>query len=401
MTFLKGVPSLLHVSWHLLADTTNGASITAREYATALVRQGWNVSTFSGPAVDGVQPASLENTLRQQGFVVRKNIDRPDFSILSYNDSGIHTVVFSPNEGVSRPSFFSGNLFLELYERTLLKLRPDIVTTYGGYEYGSEILSLARSCGAKTVVYLQNFAYNEADYFKRSDLTIVPSQYSADFYRKRLGINTSVVPPLIDPRYVVPEVLDREERRYVLFVNPSRNKGVACFIAIVRAMAKRRPDIKFLVVEGSSRVNDLKGLAPEIETLNNVFWMHNCSFPSAFYRLAKVAIVPSLFEESFCRVAVESMMAGIPTIVSDRGALPETVGDGGLVLSIPSQYQPETTSIPSERDVIQWLESIEHICDDETFREQICARGFLQAERYRYSTIVNRLKERLYNLYNN
>jgi glycosyltransferase involved in cell wall biosynthesis len=54
------------------------------------------------------------------------------------------------------------------------------------------------------------------------------------------------------------------------------------------------------------------------------------------YRQFDVVAVPSLprpgWREQFCRVAVEAMASGIPTVVSDTGALPEVVGDGGLLV---------------------------------------------------------------------
>ncbi len=46
---------------------------------------------------------------------------------------------------------------------------------------------------------------------------------------------------------------------------------------------------------------------------------------------SKVVLVPS-WHEGFGRVALEAMAQGTPVIVSDRGAHPEVVGDGGILL---------------------------------------------------------------------
>ncbi|MHB9024559.1 MAG: glycosyltransferase family 4 protein [Armatimonadota bacterium] len=50
---------------------------------------------------------------------------------------------------------------------------------------------------------------------------------------------------------------------------------------------------------------------------------------------AEVLLMPSRYE-GFGLPALEAMAVGTPVIVSDRGALPETVGDAGLVLPLES-----------------------------------------------------------------
>ena len=49
------------------------------------------------------------------------------------------------------------------------------------------------------------------------------------------------------------------------------------------------------------------------------------------YREASMLVLPSL-EEGFGMTAVEAMQAGVPVIASARGALPEVVGDAGVLV---------------------------------------------------------------------
>jgi UDP-glucose:(glucosyl)LPS alpha-1,2-glucosyltransferase len=50
---------------------------------------------------------------------------------------------------------------------------------------------------------------------------------------------------------------------------------------------------------------------------------------------AAIAVVPSHWQEAFGRIAIEAMAAGGATIVSRRGALPDLIGDAGLVVDEP------------------------------------------------------------------
>jgi glycosyltransferase involved in cell wall biosynthesis len=62
-------------------------------------------------------------------------------------------------------------------------------------------------------------------------------------------------------------------------------------------------------------------------------------------------LVPSVWEEGFGMVAVEAQSCGIPVIASARGGLPESVGDGGVL-------------IDDYTDPSAWLRAIRGLLDD-------------------------------------
>jgi glycosyltransferase involved in cell wall biosynthesis len=66
---------------------------------------------------------------------------------------------------------------------------------------------------------------------------------------------------------------------------------------------------------------------------SRVKWLEDVSAADlpAVYNLAVALIAPS-FYEGFGLPALEAMACGVPTIVSDRGSLPEVVGDTGLMI---------------------------------------------------------------------
>jgi len=54
---------------------------------------------------------------------------------------------------------------------------------------------------------------------------------------------------------------------------------------------------------------------------------------SPIYASTRVLLVPSQWEaETWGRVVSEAQFSGIPVLASDRGALPETVGEGGAII---------------------------------------------------------------------
>ena len=74
--------------------------------------------------------------------------------------------------------------------------------------------------------------------------------------------------------------------------------------------------------------------------------------------------MPSLWNESFGLVAAEAMINGIPVLASNRGALPETIGDAGFLFDIPASYTPETREVPTAEEVEPWVETIIRLWDD-------------------------------------
>jgi len=75
--------------------------------------------------------------------------------------------------------------------------------------------------------------------------------------------------------------------------------------------------------------------------------------------------VPSVFREPFGRVAAEALINGIPPLVSDRGALPETVGDAGRVIPLPSWMTEVTTQLPTAEEASPWFDAVCELWDDQ------------------------------------
>jgi hypothetical protein len=89
--------------------------------------------------------------------------------------------------------------------------------------------------------------------------------------------------------------------------------------------------------------------------------MANTPDPRDFYRVSRAVLMPSLWRESLGRVAIEAMANGIPVLASDRGALPETLGNAGFVFTIPDRCAPASMVIPTSHEVAPWVATIERL----------------------------------------
>lgn len=84
-----------------------------------------------------------------------------------------------------------------------------------------------------------------------------------------------------------------------------------------------------------------------------------------FMRAADIVVMPSVVKEQYGRVAPEAMACGCAVIVSDAGALPEVVGEGGMV-------------VPTN-DVDALFRAIADLLDNPERRISLAARGQARA----------------------
>lgn len=204
---------------------------------------------------------------------------------------------------------------------------PDVIVVQSGTTLLPMVIS-ALGTGRPTVVYLHNVETHQLGGTLVPDpaiLYLANSEFTAQRWRALCGLECVVVPPLVLPeRYFVAERGDG-----VLFVNPTQIKGVE----IMFTLAEACPDIPFLVSESW-------GLNPHwrdyclqrARELPNITWNAPTRDMRSLYALARTLLMPSLWEESYGRTVVEAQINGIPVVASNRGALPEVVGAGGLLV---------------------------------------------------------------------
>jgi glycosyltransferase involved in cell wall biosynthesis len=244
---------------------------------------------------------------------------------------------------------------LPVAERVTKAFRPDLIVLQGGHNF-IPLLKLYRSLGLPVVGYLHNGDLLPLDVELRNDPHIhfiANSNFTASLHPdKRMA---AVVRPLV-PRepYATPT-----DRSAAVFINPSPYKG----LDIVLALARARPDVKFLFV-----VNGMKPPPSPEELSSNIEVIGPFSDMKRVYARARVVLAPSKWDEAWGRIATEAHINGIPVLATLRGGLPEAVGPGGLCLA---------EDAPAD----QWLEAFAALWGDSGRYQDFVDASFAHSRR--------------------
>jgi len=137
-----------------------------------------------------------------------------------------------------------------------------------------------------------------------------------------------------------------DDARFVLQINVCPLKGGTIFKECVEALGARVP---FMGVKSEA---DGSGFFDELDAVvarHPQSVLHSYGNVRDFYRTARMVIVPTLVDETFCRVAFEAAMNGIPVICTANGYLPQMLGESGIFRS---------------EDAADWIETIGQLYDD-------------------------------------
>ncbi|MEM0136030.1 MAG: glycosyltransferase family 1 protein [Thermoplasmatales archaeon] len=186
-------------------------------------------------------------------------------------------------------------------------------------------------------IFLANYMRRLYRLFDKADRIMVNSNYTKRDFIKRLQIKPDklkVVYPSFDSKDFHPGLSNlkstlnlKQNDKIILSVggdNPNKN-----IETIMRALQMLPNNYKLIRV--GRNFNTIK-LMNDLEIKDRIVFMGNTELANLadLYRGSDVFVFPSLFE-GFGIPLVEAMASGTPVVTSNRGAMPEVVGDAGII----------------------------------------------------------------------
>ncbi|MFB9866138.1 glycosyltransferase [Vreelandella sulfidaeris] len=369
----KRKPRLLWANPFCLLDTSSGASMTVRQMLLQLVAHGYDIQVLGATIFDN---AKGMGRLEEQFPALKTHLHQ----LIEAEDGPLtHQLVVSYSQNRNHFTSYEESLWHSQYLYMLDSFKPDIVWFYGGQTLDMLIANEARDRGIPVAFYLANGNYKAPHWCRDVDLILSDSQATADMYRKEVGFAATPVGKFIAPENFVAE---QHERKRLLFVNPSWQKGASIFVQLAEKLERERPDIELEVVEAradwSAVLREATGLmGGQRSSLSNVVVTPNTSDMRGPYSRARVVVAPSLWWESSGRMLAEAMLNGIPALITNRGGMPEMIGNAGVAFDFPHAcYEEPYKHLLSETELQPLADAVTNFYDNELLYQDYVARAW-------------------------
>ena len=225
------------------------------------------------------------------------------------------------------------------------------------------------------------------DHAHRAHRIIVPSQSTAADVERRLGVppeRIAICPhgrPDWTARRLAPE------DGYILFfgtLEPRKNVGglLDAYERLLGARSQTGPSLPELLLAGHAGA-DARGLLDRLAKPPFQGHVRHLGYVDparrrALYEGARLLVQPS-FDEGFGFPVLEAMTIGVPVVAANRGALPEVLGDAGLLAN------PE--------DPGQFGAAIERMLHQEGLAASCTSKGLRRAQRFDWALTAERVVE--------
>ncbi|HEV3215086.1 MAG TPA: glycosyltransferase family 1 protein [Vicinamibacterales bacterium] len=218
---------------------------------------------------------------------------------------------------------------------------------------------------------------------RRADRIVVSSQFAAGQVRQAFDIPMEkiAVCPGGAPDWAK-DLRGGDAGGYLLFLGTlDARKNVGGLLEAYGRLLSSRRDVPRLILAGAPAAGAARWLddiarpplAGHVEHLGYV----GADRRRSLFQGARIFVLPS-FEEGFGLPALEAMAAGVPVVASNRGSLPEVVGDAGLLVN------------PDESDAL--ASAIRRLLSEPALWQALRQRGLDRARQFSWDQTARDLR---------
>lgn len=185
--------------------------------------------------------------------------------------------------------------------------------------------------------------------YEIADRIIAVSEYSADDLSSRGAdrAKISVVPNGVDTNrlHPGPSSISFEYDPALLYVGPlEERKGIKYLIKSMPQIVEEYPNAGLIIVGGGKK-NDLENLTEQMDINHAVEFKGFIKEDvlADYYKSSDVFVFPS-YLEGFGMVLIEAMACGLPVVSTTATAIPEVVGDAGILVP-PKSVDPLSNAV--------------------------------------------------------
>jgi glycosyltransferase involved in cell wall biosynthesis len=280
--------------------------------------------------------------------------------------------------------------FLEQQQETF---RPDLIIT--STDPSNVIISYVTNMSRVKVIYLarttmllpfgpdaQFPSLLRTEAVRRADVVVAVSEYLSDYIYKYSGILAVHIP--IDLIASTDGIsCGAFDNPFVTMINPCALKGISVFLGLADIFT----EVEFAAVPTwGTTINDRVAL----ESRSNIRLLGPVDDIRIIFRQSKVLLVPSLWAEAWGRIALESMLYGVPVLVSARGGLPEATMGLPCVLPVTPiaafsrEFDERKLRVPIVpiQNMQPWRDGLAKLLTDSEYYTDISKASRLAAQNY-------------------
>ena len=184
------------------------------------------------------------------------------------------------------------------------------------------------------------------------------------------GIDTTEFRPM-------PDVTRRPKRLMATASADAPLKGLRYLLRAYAQLLSRHPDLELLLVSKPQPGGKTEQLVASLGIGDKVQFVNGISTEDMvrYYAEATIAVVPSVYE-GFGLPAGEAMACGVPVVSTDGGALPEVVGEAGVIVPAKSAEALATAidSLLADSEQRRLMSEAGRRRIEEKFSWEVCAR---------------------------